>query len=1034
MARILTGTELGYQRRDGQRSRLYLDIHSPISVFTALVNGDPASDDQLSQVTYDGGSADFADVCIDQTVLVGTSAGAHDLGHARVRGNNTLEGAPLSGVSGTLYLGEISEIVWQDNAYLTILDEFGLWPRHIRITDAGVIYMDYDLAYVDQHTDFDPVPVMGPHAIKWLPKSGEVIVRFDASASWALGETVDTWAWTATGCKSIAGDTTATPTITYDATGRFRVDLEVTVSGTGKVFTGRRYVRIFDKDDMPATQFTLDDCRGSFESRGWSFSVTMFDEANLTEIRDRAMVILFAEDWYGSLETSIGPIISSGNLLRANILAVGWIAGESIRWNPELGSVSFEVQGPQFWLSQMPGFPSGLEDVAGVPATWIEASDLTDRIALFHFFHYCSTASRMMDLYLYPDTTLAGAALSEGEERQIAVFNAPPSNLLDQAAQSVFASVRAHITCDRYGRMFAQRDLNEIPVADRTTGAGGNAPAVQTITTADWRDAITIQRRIVTPLALLDSSGVAYKDASATALFSLSPGHVFRRYGDLEAMPQLALWTGVSAQALANALCGLIAGKANNEYPVLNIPLAGNYRGFDIAPWQYASLTIASTDTERGITESLSLIPRGLSFSHDPVSGVLLVDGEFEASTTPQDSRDGDVPPEPPDPPDPPDPPPGPTPPVLPSSKGLFMLCSGQLAVSFNALVGTPTWYDADPNSDLVGGLYSVAVHGLEAWITTRNDAAQATTGLWYCADISAAADASIAWTLIKSVHDAVDDGVGYLKDDALDSCCFGALDVNDAGEVGALIHSTGNRKPQRGSKVAGMYIGSGGSVTMSLFGNVTAGNPFFQETATNECLHSVWGKGGDWYVAGRDAGNRGYLAYGPAWTYVDFGAVVSPKLNCVNGDVGEYAVAHGKQVYENWDPAAPIAGLTVEQETGIWEDDAGGHRIYIEDDTDYDLYQDDVLIGDASTAASGFGTGRLGSMAQFVPGSTDEIVWIVGNGATFGTHRAVIYSDDGGANWLDKTGNLAAALGAAAWNGWGSSTTANSIVRVFEH
>jgi hypothetical protein len=478
----------------------------------------------------------------------------------------------------------------------------------------------------------------------------------------------------------------------------------------------------------------------------------MFDEADLSDVRDRAMVILFARDWYGEDEVSIGPMITGSTLLRANILAMGWISGESIDWNPEQGIVSFEVQGPQYWLAKMTGFPSGIEDVAISAASWVEMFDLTDRKGLFHFFHYCSTATRVMDCYLYPDTTLAGAALSEGEERQLKVFSAPPSNLLDQAAKTVFSSVRAHLLCDRYGRLFVQRDLNEIPEADRTTG---NAPVVQALATADWRDSITIQRVTAARAALLDVSGVGYKDGTSYALFSLSPGHIFKQHGDFQHEEGLALWATTGRQVLANNLCGLIFGRMNNEYPVLGIPLASNHRGFDITPWQYAQLTITAADTERGIAPgTLDLVPRRVSFQHNPKTGVLLTDMEFEASTSPGTAIDGDPPPELPDPPDPPLPPAPPDPPEPPviSPDRVLLFDRAHIVFTQNFQDDNPTWVSVK------GGINGVVwaakldcYDGAGAWVLTGTDNLDQNdfgtdVGLWHCDDIT-----SPSWSLVFS-------------------------------------------------------------------------------------------------------------------------------------------------------------------------------------------------------------------------------------------------------------------------------------------
>ena len=634
MARALTAPELVHLRSNGQRCRLFLAIPTPATIFSARLNGIPASTDKVAEITFDGGSAGFANCIPGQTVYVGSAtgaAGAYDVGIVRLRGT-------IAGTTGTMKIGETSEIDWTDNNHLTVVDEFALWPRHLRITGAGVVYVDYDVAYSGQHADCDPVPVLGPPAIKWLT-GATVDVDFDGSDSWVSGSTIFAYSWAAPGASATSGTATATPTITYDAAGEYRVSCLVTATN-GKTFTGYRRVFVYDDDNMPATVFRLDDCAGDWQGGGFRFRVTMSDEATRVEMLDRTQVVLFARDWYGSTEISIGPVAD-----RENVVAVGWIDGESIDWHPEQGKVSFDVQGPQFWMDKMTGFPAGVEDYDGTPTDWVEFEDLTVDKGLWHFLHWRTTATLCTDVSLTGDT------------RQIKVFDSPSSSLWQQITQESERTILAHPASDRYGRIFVEIDQNLIPVADR-----GVVPVVQPLAKQDWQNAINIERRTVAESALLDMSGMAYAGGSATPYFSLSPGHVFKRYGSVQRQERLAL----SNQADANELAGLLAGKANNEYPNLDIQMASNYRAVDICPRQYLTLTIAAGDTERGISfTDYPIIPRRVSFRYDPSGGVLLTDITAEGYTLPELAVTGDPPPAPPDPPDPPDIPPIPLPPPV---------------------------------------------------------------------------------------------------------------------------------------------------------------------------------------------------------------------------------------------------------------------------------------------------------------------------------------------------------------------------------
>lgn len=1002
MARVLTAPELANLRKDGQRSILYLAVHIPATVYTARVNGVPSSDDKVFQITYDGGAGTPAEALAGMTVYVGGVAGACDVGKVRLR-------ETLSAASGTMKIGETSEIQWTNNDYLTVVDEFALWPRHLRIDSNGVVYMDYDVVYSDQHEDLDPIPGLGPDAVTWLT-GATVDVEFDGSDSWVLGSNITAYAWLAPGASATSGLATATPTFTYDtaSTTPYRVQCTVTAAN-GKSFVGYRYVFVFDDDNMPATVLRLNNCSGDWVGGGWSFNVTMWDEATRVELLERARVILFARDWYGSTETSIGLVAN-----RENIVACGRIENESIDWRPDQGNVSFSVRTANFWLGKMQGFPSGIEDFDGTPTVWTQFEDLTVDKGLWHFLHWRTTASQSMDWTL------------TGDDRQISVFDAPPASLWQQITREAERAILAHPCCDRYGRLFVQIDSQFLPVADRA-----GIPTVQTLLKNDWRDTISISRVTLSPSAMLDVSGVAYADGDATPLFALSPGRVFKRFGIVTRLPRLAL----TDQAQVNALAGLIGGNKNNAYPNIDILLAANNRAFDVCPHQYGIISIAETDTERGITlTNQKIIARRVNFSYRPERGIFLADVDFEAYTTADTGITGDPPPElpsvpvttPPLPPIPPEPEPD-------FEIGTFILSADQVAVTLDITAVSPVWYDADPNGDLVGVFQSVAVTSNgQAYITTRDDADEANTGLWHCADISLAVGGTITWTLIKSAIQAATD-TGYVAGGA-NACCFGSVFVNVSNIVCALIHSVGTGIPA--TPGAGAYIGNDAAVAISLFGTIAAAgnNYFYQSGSTHGTLHSVYRGSGSWYIAAKTfhgSTHKGFLAVGPAWVFTDFWTgPTEAGLHAANGDVGGYVVGGSLQVYSGWNPAAPISGLTVVRAIGVFENDDGSHYLYLEDDGNHDLYEDGAgPIGDAS---ADFGVGMLGSVAAYLPGG-DEIIWLRGTSGLIATFPVLIYSDDGGISWSDKTGNLASEIG-VAWNGWSNAALANAIVRTFEY
>jgi hypothetical protein len=635
LPRAATSPELVKLRSDNQSTQLYLTIHQPATVYTARLAAVPSSTDKVAEITYNTGSGTLANVLQDMTLLIGSSAGAHDYGIARIRKDGTT-------TAGTFYIGEISDVLWVSNCYLTCIDSFDLWPRHINIASDGTTpLMDYDVAYTNQNETAGavPTPIMGPPAVLWL-RGASVAYSPDASSSWVKDGTISAYSWACTGA-TVTNGTTATPTITFDTLGTYRLDL--TVTGSNSVtFTGHRVICVVDESHGVTTNFTLDNCAGNMSAGGWQFGVTLYDEATLSLVRDRALCILHSLDWYGNTAGSIGYVAGC-----ENIVALGWIAGETITrgTDDQFGTVRFDVQGPQYWLGQMTAFPSGVKDVsdATTPNKWTKFRGLTLNKAWYHFMRWRTTATRCMDVY--PNT----------DGRRHKRLEAPGGeNIWAQLVEICQRSMLVNPCCDRYGRIFCE--IEQQLVSNRSA-----MPVVQALTTADWHGDLNIERTPTDEASLIDLSGIAWDGTTATPYFALAPGHVFKHYGAVEVVDRLML---TAVQADTNTLAGLYSAWKNNEYKRIDIKLAANHRLFDIAPYQRMTLAIAASDTPRGITESLTMIPRSISYNLS--DGALLTDATFEAEVVADIAITGDTPPDPPQPPITPIEPPVIIPPVDP--------------------------------------------------------------------------------------------------------------------------------------------------------------------------------------------------------------------------------------------------------------------------------------------------------------------------------------------------------------------------------
>jgi hypothetical protein len=612
MARALTSPELTLLRADGQWTKLYLATPQYNTIYTARLDVVPTSTDLVSQIAFDTGSGTLSNVKPGMTLYVGTSAGAYDLGMCWIRKDP---------VAGTFYIGLTSEIDWQADCYLTVVDDFDLQPKHA-VIDAGALKMNVDVAYSDQHTNFHPVPVLGPHAVAWLD-GATVDVGFTASSSWVHGSTISGYSWSAPGASATSGLTTATPTITYNAPGFYRVFCTVTAAN-GKTTTGVRHVFVYDRgDNQPATVFQLAQCVGDYDTGGWMFDLTMEAEASLSEIRDRSLVVLFAEDWYGfppnQTQQSIGPIAG-----RENIVCVGRIVGESIRWDRETGLVHFTVQGAHHWLNKIKAFPIELLFATNTPDSWSVIPSMTvDRI-LWHILYWHSTVIETMDFYRTGDTRLA----PDGRTLASMIW----SQLIDIAQSRMLAAPGV----DRFGRLIVQIDPQMIPEADRSS-----IPTVMTLTDDDWQEGIDLQRVTVEDVSMITLSSQLTNDSGATStLYSLSPGHVPRRYGEPFPLDRLL----AASQSQSNSLAGLALGWHANPFPDVPVVLLQNNRMFDMWPHEFAALTVTDTDTPRGIAYDGNLIPRRITLLFDGESSYMHPELNFEGETFEQVNTDGDIP------------------------------------------------------------------------------------------------------------------------------------------------------------------------------------------------------------------------------------------------------------------------------------------------------------------------------------------------------------------------------------------------------
>jgi|GEM_PF-5789757 hypothetical protein len=564
MSRALTSQELQILRSDGLASRLYVMIDQPVTIFSCRVNQTFTGNEPIAQINYNNASGTLASVLPGMTVLVGSTPGGWDKGLARVR---------KAWTSSVAFIGETSEIAWQNGLYLTVIDEFSIWPRHLRLV-GDVPYMDYDIAYSNQHSQFAPVVCMGLDRVVKL-SAASVDIGLDASQSWVFGSTITQYAWVVvSGSGTLTNPNTAAPTLTVSTAGRIVVRCTVTAAN-GKSSSGYRTIYVYD-ESTSLTEVQLDDLTGDLEQGGFEFSISLSGPLGLAP-RDCLKVILFSED----IPQSIGPISGA-----ENILAIGWLDEKDCTVDEHDGTAILSIKGAQYWLGRCMGYPTGVENVNQTPSAWTQMQGLTVDKMIWHLLYWRTTLPNCCDIYLSGDTRIAPAFQAVG-------------NIWQQIKLIADESILATPFCDAFGRFLLQIHPNLRSV----TGRSG-IPVIMQLTREDFEQIEVTNRS--TNAAQYEVSGI---DQNNQPVLAKAPGKVFGRHGQILSKEGLLFTNNQNALDTAS----LLLAREKRAYD-FTIHLTSAVRVISLLPFGYLSLTIAQSDTPAKIAYTGNVIPYRVEF------------------------------------------------------------------------------------------------------------------------------------------------------------------------------------------------------------------------------------------------------------------------------------------------------------------------------------------------------------------------------------------------------------------------------------
>lgn len=704
----LTTAQVSQVRQRPHRTRVWLSVFQPGTVLSARINHAGITKGERV-INYTLVAGDFNSVNRGMTCYLGTTLGGRELGRIRA----------ISATAGTITVAE-NAVAWVTGWYLTVVAYYEPWavfPRILLVSNVPVFYKDYDIAYTNQNQFMCPVVCMGPNHAGFLVTGGYgVYYTSTGSFDPTDGSPPTGFLWNFEGGNPSGSALPDPGWIQYSGAGHFLTSLLATTD-SGKTLTGHRHVSIYSRPDegpaFPILKWGMRSFEGSRDQGGYAIRFFLREQADFSKIAEGALVVLFTDDWQGG----VAGKAASGAEHRETILFNGYIEDDSVTVNPETNVLEFNAASITQVMQRLSTYSWALDDVE-TPANWTQMNDMTVDKAVIHFL---CTQSTVMEIADYSWT-------GDAKKMQYADFGRGD---LYQCANGLYASALfASLVADRQGKMWAEMDANLVTTgSSRLTALGAGF----TITRQDWRGTLNWTRQQDETLAYLEYGGIYYSGPSATGsslpLLAVAPGDVAGYFGGVERTQGLVILD----QNAVNVLVGLGYAKANADFPELSMPIAGEYRFFDIAPQSRLLVSLTAAENWRGLVwNAKPFIPQAISYEVQAESQMMTMDVRAREETHGPPGTTLVIPVEPPyDDPglpywDIPFPPIMPWPPIWPpiipepGTKVVFVMQDGGIFRCANITLTPPVWVRVTiPGGSYVGSM----VH---AWLNIYNPLDQA--------------------------------------------------------------------------------------------------------------------------------------------------------------------------------------------------------------------------------------------------------------------------------------------------------------------
>lgn len=588
----LSASDLQILRQQPQSTELFLTIFRPTVAMSALVTGS-LSRGAMTIGYYNVSEGSYLSIEAGMTLLVGTSAGARDLGKIRVR----------SASSSQLVVAENSHIDWSKATHLTVQRYWELFPIYPRIisdpnnNENVVFYKDYDIAYTNQNSILGAFPCAGNHKGIFTGENA----YWSASGTYHLLGSALTYEWAFEG-GTPTGSTSAVPgNVQYNTPGDYVTRLKVT-GANGSIDTTYRYVTVRNNPrtsntNIPIQNWEITNLSGSRAEGGYTCSITVRD-ANVV-VNDGDVVIISADNWYGSNNISLGGNAHNNS----KIFFTGHVIGKSISYNYKTGTVNFQVASLTDLMKKSEGFSVSVESKSS-PSKWFELLDMDGRRAIYHFLKWHTTALSIADFAFV------------GQDQKVQFFDSDRTSLFDAVDNYMRNTLLGSFCSDRQGKMWAEVGAWSYP------NPTGSFPPIQTLQKGDWIGDINVTETLYPSLSYLEMGGIAYSGSTTgtfDAFISASPGLTPNIRGVVERKQGLAL----STQSQLNQLVGNQYANKIARFSSVDFEASGNFTNFDIAPQESLYLVVNPNDTNIGVELNHLFLLESLSWSYSSMNKIM---------------------------------------------------------------------------------------------------------------------------------------------------------------------------------------------------------------------------------------------------------------------------------------------------------------------------------------------------------------------------------------------------------------------------